>query len=57
NPNPNSLSSFAVGGGPASEVLATQPRLLRNAADAPPGTPITAHLAEGRLRAKVTSTE
>jgi exodeoxyribonuclease VII large subunit len=32
-------------------------KLLRNPADAPPGTPITAHLAKGLLRAKVTSTE
>jgi len=31
--------------------------LLRNAADAPPNTPITAQLAKGRLRAKVTSTD
>jgi exodeoxyribonuclease VII large subunit len=31
--------------------------LLRNAAEAPPGTPITAQLAKGRLHAKVTSTE
>jgi exodeoxyribonuclease VII large subunit len=31
--------------------------LLRNATDAPIGTPITAQLAKGRLRAKVTSTE
>jgi exodeoxyribonuclease VII large subunit len=32
-------------------------RLLRNATEAPPGTPITAQLAHGRLRAKVTRTE
>jgi exodeoxyribonuclease VII large subunit len=32
-------------------------KLLRNATEAPPGTPITAQLAKGRLRAKVTSTE
>ena len=31
--------------------------LLRNAAEAPTGTPITAQLAKGRLRATVTSTE
>jgi len=31
--------------------------LLRNATDAPTGTPITAQLAKGRLRAKVTSTD
>jgi exodeoxyribonuclease VII large subunit len=31
--------------------------LLRNATDAPTGTPITAQLAKGRLRAKVTTTE
>jgi exonuclease VII large subunit len=29
--------------------------LLRNATEAPAGTPITAQLAKGRLRAKVTS--
>jgi exodeoxyribonuclease VII large subunit len=32
-------------------------KLLRNATEAPAGTPITAQLARGRLRAKVTSTE
>jgi exodeoxyribonuclease VII large subunit len=32
-------------------------KLLRNSAEAPAGTTITAHLATGRLRAKVTSTE
>ena len=32
-------------------------RLLRNATEAPAGAPITAQLAHGRLRAKVTSTE
>jgi exodeoxyribonuclease VII large subunit len=32
----------------------TGAKLLRNAADAPAGTSITAHLAAGRLRAKVT---
>ncbi len=32
-------------------------KLLRNTADAPAGTPITAQLAKGRLRAKVTSTD
>jgi exodeoxyribonuclease VII large subunit len=32
-------------------------KLLRNATEAPAGTPITAQLAHGRLRAKVTSTE
>ena len=32
-------------------------KLLRNATEAPAGTAITAHLAHGRLRAKVTSTE
>jgi exodeoxyribonuclease VII large subunit len=31
--------------------------LLRNATDAPPGTPITAKLAKGRLRANITSIE
>jgi exodeoxyribonuclease VII large subunit len=31
--------------------------LLRNATEAPPGTTITAQLAKGRLRAKVTTTE
>ena len=31
--------------------------LLRNSADAPAGTPITAQLAKGRLRAKVTATD
>jgi exodeoxyribonuclease VII large subunit len=32
-------------------------KLLRNATEAPPGTPITAQLAKGRLRAKVTHSE
>ncbi len=32
-------------------------KLLRNTTDAPTGTPITAQLAKGRLRAKVTSTD
>jgi exodeoxyribonuclease VII large subunit len=32
-------------------------KLLRNATEAPPNTPITAQLAKGRLRAKVTTTE
>jgi exodeoxyribonuclease VII large subunit len=32
-----------------------RPHLLRNAAEAPPDSTITAHLATGRLRAKVTS--
>ena len=32
-------------------------KLLRNATEAPAGTTITAHLAHGRLRAKVTSTD
>ncbi|MGA7155946.1 MAG: exodeoxyribonuclease VII large subunit, partial [Acidobacteriaceae bacterium] len=33
------------------------PKLLRNPTEAPPGTTITAQLAKGRLRAKVTSAE
>jgi len=38
-------------------VYAPNGKLLRNATEAPAGTTITAQLAHGRLRAKVTSTE